>query len=100
MIPAICILAVTVKGVNGEIATEIKLLRSILVRDSAFFLLAELLLLIFLGFDSLKWWMGLILMLTYFAYAFVLLSTGNFEEDDEAFADLFFRINPRRSLKK
>ena len=93
VIPALCILAVTTKGVKREgetereVVEEIRLQRKTLVRDSGFFLLAEILLIAFLNGTKLTWWMGLILMLTYVVYVIVLLTSAGAEEEDEEESD-------------
>ena len=49
VIPAVCILAVTIKGVNGNIVESLLLRRRTIIRDGFFFILAEICLIIFLG---------------------------------------------------
>eukprot|EP01051_Picozoa_sp_SAG22_P033920 SAG22_NODE_15110_length_356_cov_1.809339_1_plen_86_part_10 len=44
VIPATCILAVTIKGVDGVPVEKIALQRSTLIRDGIFFVLSEILL--------------------------------------------------------
>eukprot|EP01050_Picozoa_sp_SAG11_P011900 SAG11_NODE_1292_length_5285_cov_9.364057_6_plen_242_part_00 len=83
VIPALCIFAVTVKGMDGETVEEIQLLRRTLVRDGFFFLSAEITLIVMLNSATLNWWMGLILMAVYFIYAGVLITTAGTEEDEE-----------------
>lgn len=73
VIPALCIFAVTIKGVDGEKVEQVQLLRATLLRDGAFFLIAEIILIVFLSGTTLYWWMGLSLMLLYILYAAVLL---------------------------
>ena len=65
IIPAVCILAVTIKGVHGQKVERLELQLSTIIRDGAFFIVAELCLILFLGFGELLWWMGLILMALY-----------------------------------
>ena len=83
VIPAVCILAVTLKGVNGTIVESLLLRRWTIVRDGFFFILAEICLIIFLGTGALTWWMGLVLMGIYSVYFAVLLRGFGQEEDDE-----------------
>ena len=63
VIPALCILAVTMKGVENddgviEKVTQIALYRGTLIRDGCFFLGCEIMLIVFLNGTSLSWWMG------------------------------------------
>lgn len=83
VIPAICILAVSIKGVDGEKVDRVALSRAVLVRDGSFFLAAEIVLIFFLSSPTLKWWMGLALMFIYVIYAFILIQGVGVEEDDE-----------------
>lgn len=79
LIPAICIIAVSTKGVDGEKVEVIKLQRSTLVRDGIFFMLSEILLIGFLNHHTLSWWMGGTLMFAYFAYAIILIQSINMD---------------------
>jgi cation:H+ antiporter len=83
VIPAICIMAVTMKGVEGEKIEMVALQRSTLVRDGAFFLAALVMFILFLNSSALSWWMGLCLMGLYVCYAIVLVMAPNAEEEDE-----------------
>lgn len=84
VIPAVCIIAVTTKGVHGERVREIALHRGTLLRDAFFFLAAEGLLIYFLGSTSLAWWMGAAMMVMYIVYFAVLMKdVGGEEEDDD-----------------
>ncbi|MAA80031.1 MAG: pseudouridine synthase [Deltaproteobacteria bacterium] len=89
IIPAVCILAVTLKGVNGQKVERLELKLSTIVRDGSFFILAELCLIYFLGTGALMWWMGITLMLLYGVYFAILMrgigsvEEGDSEEDDE-----------------
>lgn len=65
IIPALVILAVVWKK---KLAPHIELTRSVVLRDGAFFIGAELLLIYFLNNSTLKWWMGLGLMSVYVLY--------------------------------
>ena len=82
VIPAVCILAVTIKGVNGNRVESLLLKRSTIVRDGLFFILAEICLIIFLGTGALSWWMGLFLMGLYAIY-FAVLMRGFGQDNDE-----------------
>lgn len=89
IIPAVCILAVTIKGVNGKKIDKLKLQSSTIVRDGIFFILAELCLILFLGTNELVWWMGLALMGIYCVYFAVLMrgmggdGTDDSEDDED-----------------
>ena len=86
VIPSICILAVTIKGVNGAPVDKVSLLRSTILRDGFFFLLAEFVLIYFLGNTVLAWWMGAALIGIYFIYFAVLMrgvGASDEEENDE-----------------
>ncbi|HBU48618.1 MAG TPA: pseudouridine synthase [Myxococcales bacterium] len=87
VIPAVCILAVTIKGVKGVQISQLALGKSTLVRDAFFFVMAELLFIYFLGFTALAWWMGVVLMVGYGIYAAVLMrglgGSDDVEEEEE-----------------
>lgn len=73
VIPALCVLAVTRKGVlrpdgRRERVTHIHFERSALVRDGLFFLGAELVLIALLGRTTLGWKAGALLVSTYALY--------------------------------
>lgn len=82
LIPASAILAVTM---IAKLTTSVEVSRKVLIRDGAFVLLAEIVLIYFLGLDQLHWWMGAALMAIYAVYFAVLMFTGGGEdeEDDE-----------------
>lgn len=84
VIPAVCILAVTIKGVDGKIIDSLLLKRSTIVRDGFFFILAEICLIVFLGTGALTWWMGLVLMGLYVVYFAVLMRGFDQEEKEES----------------
>ena len=83
VIPAVCIIAVTSKGVNGTPIDRVSLLRSTLLRDGFFFLLAEVALIFFLGATTLAWWMGAALIGIYVVYFGVLMRGVGGEDDDD-----------------
>ena len=69
VIPAVCILAVVGWTKNsGKEIQEIAIRRRTIVRDGAFFLMSEFVLIGFLGNESLKWWMGGLLFAVYVLY--------------------------------
>lgn len=84
IIPAVCILAVTIKGVNGQRVETLTLQASTIIRDGAFFILAELCLIFFIGTGALVWWMGVALMGLYAVYFAVLLQGMGSEENEES----------------
>jgi len=69
IIPALVILVVIGYG----IATGVKVSRKVVLRDGIALILAELLLIYFIGGSSLDWWQGLILMLIYGVYMTYML---------------------------
>lgn len=82
VIPMMCIFAVTRRGVLVdktkrvfEKVKEIRLDKPGIARDGFFLLLAEGLLIEFLGGSTLMWWMGGLLMLVYAVY-FMMLMRG------------------------
>jgi len=82
VIPGVCILAVTLKGVDGEPVDRVPLLRKVILRDGIFFLLAEGALIYFLGNTVLVWWMGAALIGIYLVY-FSFLKRGFGAEDEK-----------------
>jgi len=85
VIPAVCIIAVTTKGVDGEVVKSVSLGQSTLLRDGFFFILAEVALIVFLGNTALAWWMGAALIGIYVVYFGVLLRGmgGGADDDDD-----------------
>ena len=88
VIPAICILAVTFNGVkdgegNTQKVEQISLGRNTLVRDGCFFLLAEVMFIIFLSGSSLAWYHGLGLMTLYLIYAAILVKHTNYSNTQQ-----------------
>ena len=92
IIPALCIMAVMYKGVrqpDGSFKTVefITLDKWTIMRDGAFFIIAELALIFFLGDSTLTWWMGGGLMFIYLLYFGVLMYqmhvNGGEDEEEE-----------------
>ena len=84
VIPAVCILAVAYKGVDGQKISEIPIMRKTILRDGFFFVLAEIVLIVVLGNNALAWWMGAGLIGIYFIYFGVLMrGFGNDDDDDD-----------------
>ncbi len=90
VIPALCIFAVRYRGVvkmgpNGPIREKVKEIfvskRSIL-RDGFFLLMAEGVLILFLGNNKMTWWMGAVMLGVYGIY-FIFLARGFGDSDDE-----------------
>jgi cation:H+ antiporter len=81
LIPGGAILAVTMMA---KLTSSVEISRKVLLRDGFFVLLAEIVLITFLGFEELTWWMGAVLMWIYIVYFAVLMKTGGgLEEDDD-----------------
>ena len=81
LIPAGAILAVTMVA---KLTSGVEISRRVLFRDGFFVLLAETVLLLFLGEQKLYWWMGAVLIGIYFVYFTVLMTQGGgTDEDDE-----------------
>lgn len=83
IIPALVILSVTVFGPKIPF---VQLQKHTILRDGAFLILAELLLIVFLGFSTITWWISTILVATYlvyFAYLMYEFKTGRVEVEEE-----------------
>jgi Ca2+/Na+ antiporter len=84
VIPAICIIAVTRKGVDGQVVEHVGIQQRVILRDGFFFLLAEVALIYFLGTTELAWWVGAALIGIYLIYFSVLSrSFGTADDQDE-----------------
>ena len=91
IIPGLCILAVMFVGVRRrdgsvEKVQFIEVSRNTILRDGFFFLLAELVLIWFLGGTTMAWWMGGGLMAVYgiyFGYLWREWQSGKTEDEDE-----------------
>ena len=80
LIPACAILAVTMWARSTQ---TIEISRKVLMRDGFFVLLAEIVLIWFLGKSTMHWWMGGALMGIYALYLVVLFWGGWGDEDDD-----------------
>ena len=83
IIPALVILAVTLSGPKVK---SISILKSTVIRDGVFLLLAEFILILALGLNVLTWWVASIMVGTYFLYFGYLmyqLKTSSVEVDDD-----------------
>lgn len=94
IIPALCILAVTIwglrKGRGREVVRFISLNKKVIIKDGAFLFIGELLLIWFLADSYMKWWMGGALAVVYLAYIGFTLGFGfevPGEEEDDAEED-------------
>lgn len=91
IIPASVILVVVGYG----LAKGIKVSRRVILRDGISLILAELVLILFIGGPTLDWWQGLILMLVYAAYVTYMLRSMRkgqknrvVEEDEEVIEEV------------
>lgn len=71
IIPAIIILAVLGAGLTNRIEVS----KKVILRDGLSLIVAELILLYLISGTTLYWWHGLVLMLSYVVYVFVLLKS-------------------------
>ena len=71
IIPAVVIFAV----LFSKIATEIRVSKKVILRDGLSLIAAETVLIFLISGNTLYWWHGFILMLTYGAYVTYMLST-------------------------
>lgn len=78
LIPACAIIAVTMWAKTTD---TIEVSRKVLLRDGAFVLFAEIVLIIFLGMDTMYWWMGALLLGIYVIY-FTTLMLGGWADGD------------------
>ena len=94
IIPALCIIAVTFRGVKQgkgprTRVPHVVLDKKVVIKDGFFFILAELALIFFLSDSQMSWWMGGALTGIYVIYIFITLSGGFAEgeggddDDDE-----------------
>ena len=91
IIPAVSVLAVMFIGVKQSDGSRkkvrfIELNKATVLRDGAFFILAELALIYFLGDSVMMWWMGGVLMgiyVLYFGFLMWQFKTGRAEPDEE-----------------
>lgn len=83
IIPALVILSVTAFGPKIPF---IEVHKKTIIRDGAFLLLAEFLLIYFLGLSTITWWVSGILVATYliyFGYLMYLFKNGGLEVEEE-----------------
>lgn len=80
LIPACAIIAVTMWAKTTD---TIEISRKVLVRDGIFVLIAEVVLIYFLGMDTMYWWMGLVLLGIYGLYFATLMLGGSADSDGD-----------------
>lgn len=91
IIPALCILAVTIYGVKEKggrrVVEWISLNKRVVIKDGLFLISCELLLIYFLADSNMEWWAGGVLALCYLLYiAFTLgfgFEAGEGEDEEE-----------------
>ena len=79
IIPAVVIFAV----LYTKIATEIKVSKKVILRDGLSLIAAETILIFLISGDTLNWWHGFILMITYGVYVTYMLTTMSTVESNE-----------------
>ena len=83
IIPAVVIFAV----LSSNASTKIEVSKKVILRDGLSLIIAEAILILLISGDTLMWWHGLVLMLTYGAYITYMLTSmkkvDNEEDDDD-----------------
>ena len=83
IIPAVVIFAV----LSSNASTKIEVSKKVILRDGLSLIIAEAILILLISGDTLMWWHGLVLMLTYGAYITYMLTSmkkvDNEEENDD-----------------
>lgn len=79
IIPAIVIIAIIAYG----LASSVRVSKKVILRDGLSLIIAELILIMLISGDTLYWWHGLLLMLTYGIYVLVMLRTMSKGETSE-----------------
>ncbi len=79
IIPAVVILAV----IGKRLTNGVTLSRKVILRDGLSLIGVELILIFLLSGNTLSWWHGLILMLSYGAYLVIVFSSMNQEDNEE-----------------
>ena len=83
IIPAVVIFAV----LSSNASTKIEVSKKVILRDGLSLIIAEAILILLISGDTLMWWHGLVLMLTYGAYITYMLTSmkkvDNEDDDDE-----------------
>jgi|TARA_B110000902_G_scaffold106182_1_gene125573 cation:H+ antiporter len=80
IIPAVVIFAV----LSSNASTKIEVSKKVILRDGLSLIIAEAILILLISGDTLMWWHGLVLMLTYGAYiTYMLTSMKKVDNDDD-----------------
>ena len=80
IIPAVVIFAV----LSSNASTKIEVSKKVILRDGLSLIIAEAILILLISGDTLTWWHGLVLMLTYGAYiTYMLTSMKKVDNDDD-----------------
>ena len=82
IIPAVVIFAV----LSSNASTKIEVSKKVILRDGLSLIIAEAILILLISGDTLMWWHGLVLMLTYGAYITYMLTSMkkvDTEDDDD-----------------
>ena len=83
IIPAVVIFAV----LSSNASTKIEVSKKVILRDGLSLIIAEAILILLISGDTLMWWHGLVLMLTYGVYITYMLTSmkkvDNEEDDDD-----------------
>jgi len=81
IIPAVVILAV----LYSKVTTKIEVSKKVILRDGLSLIIAEAILILLISGDTLHWWHGLILMVTYVIYITYMLTS--MKKDDDSVDD-------------
>lgn len=80
IIPAVVILAV----LYSKVTTKIEVSKKVILRDGISLIIAETILILLISGNTLHWWHGLVLMVTYVVYiTYMLTSMKKVEETDD-----------------
>ena len=85
IIPAVVILSVLGFG----LATRVSVSRRVILRDGIALILAEIILILVIRDSSLNWWHGMILMLVYVIYVFLMIKTMQRNQKNDTSAATF-----------
>ncbi len=83
IIPSLVIMTVIWAGIAKRVGVS----RKIILRDGIALLICDLVLIIFLGGESLSWWHGLVLMGMYFAYIFYMFASMRRSKQEYTFEE-------------
>jgi|SaaInl3SG_22_DNA_1037383.scaffolds.fasta_scaffold14533_1 cation:H+ antiporter len=79
IIPAVVILAV----LYSKVTTKIQVSKKVILRDGLSLIIAETILIFLISGDTLQWWHGLVLMLTYVTYITYMLTSMKEDIDED-----------------